>query len=220
MRHIEFQYLVIKQNGFVLKRCFDLDDLVSGFVKTWLAANRVGEKDLVIPRQLVDYTLEDRIPIFEGDVVKHDGEIQEVYWDDSYAQYRSVSTGTWSDDFWTNNVDVVGNIFEHPELLEEYNEPPDPYQLLLGEFQTMSFLTIPEFRSTQDKIDWGLNTQCDCPWHKKQKRFFEIINKLNDTADQEWMIEFLDWACQIDESLSMEQDYVQYLLDNTKFNEE
>jgi hypothetical protein len=63
--------------------------------------------------------------IYEGDIVEYDGRdgVGEICWDDLDCSFYVKTNAGWADIFsdkrrW-NRLEVVGNIFENPELINK-----------------------------------------------------------------------------------------------------
>jgi len=60
--------------------------------------------------------------IYEGDIVQVNGRNQEVFFKDGYFGWGQQHTGTYSfDPFESEEIEVIGNIYENPELIKENN---------------------------------------------------------------------------------------------------
>jgi uncharacterized phage protein (TIGR01671 family) len=74
---------------------------------------------------LMQYTgLKDKngVEIYEGDIVKIEKEIFKIYWHDGHAGFwieriGRPMEGTWNMYYVSANGEVIGNIYENPELL-------------------------------------------------------------------------------------------------------
>jgi uncharacterized phage protein (TIGR01671 family) len=114
MREVKFRALIAGE-----MREFDLYDIYGGEFDD-------GYK---IPVNVMQYTgLKDtnRVEIYEGDIVNHNGiGIGFISYNDKHAAYKIVFKGTtrkWLIDMLEREMrelEVIGNIYENPELLEE-----------------------------------------------------------------------------------------------------
>lgn len=133
MREIEFRAWLKKQNQMRNKVSFHAGQLWTGY--TWITLDDNVE--------LMQYTgLKDKngVKIFEGDVVKtYSGVIYVVYFDERSGVFGLISSSLygyedrrWFDDISNmvvinnsevyKNLEVIGNIYENPELLEVDDE--------------------------------------------------------------------------------------------------
>lgn len=59
-----------------------------------------------------------KTPIFEGDIVKHNGECYVIKYLEKYMRFSPVKPGTVFSVFDYTQAEVIGNIFDNPELLK------------------------------------------------------------------------------------------------------
>lgn len=58
--------------------------------------------------------------IYEGDIVKVNGELMEVFFKDGYFGWGKEHSGAYSfDPFGAEQLEIIGNIYENPNLLKE-----------------------------------------------------------------------------------------------------
>jgi len=86
--------------------------------------NQCPNHEVRTDTQLMQYTgLKDKngVEIYEGDVVKHGNGIQQVYYDNTTASYQMNLKGSVYDQEYGgyDNVEVIGNIYQNPELLRD-----------------------------------------------------------------------------------------------------
>lgn len=59
-----------------------------------------------------------KTPIFEGDIVKHNGECYVIKYLEKYMRFSPVKPGTVFAVFDYTQAEIIGNIFDNPELLK------------------------------------------------------------------------------------------------------
>lgn len=110
------------------KIAFRVWDSNSGrmFVPTWEEIGGIVEyPNLNSHFHLMQYTgLKDRNgkEIYEGDIIKHDGGVEEVKWygarqvSDEYSRW--IDIGYLFDASDIESIEVIGNVYENPELIK------------------------------------------------------------------------------------------------------
>ena len=132
MREIEFRF-------------YDKDEQKMHYVKSlWFPLGSPNYKDISIHNPdedcyewrgiddgyLMQYTgLKDKngTKIFEGDIVRYDNGFGIITWSDPDSSYMCVDEGgeywAWISELYMPSVEVIGNKFDNPELLEvQHNE--------------------------------------------------------------------------------------------------
>lgn len=88
--------------------------------KIWTGANWYDFDDI----ELIEYTgLKDRnaVKIFEGDIVNTDEAWKPIFmveWDKEMGKWRMANDFSYKSLWFVHNYEVIGNIYENPELLE------------------------------------------------------------------------------------------------------
>lgn len=80
----------------------------------------------VIPETVEQYTgLTDKngVKIFEGDIVKHYDAVYEIRYITKYTRFAGRNSGCIFAGIPLGNTEVIGNIYDNPELLETATKP-------------------------------------------------------------------------------------------------
>lgn len=84
----------------------------------WL---QTGDFDYFIPMQYTGLNDKNKKPIYEGDILSmHNGQYNsQVIWDtDGYVADHIGNGGSESITTWIEDCEIIGNIYENPELLK------------------------------------------------------------------------------------------------------
>ena len=82
----------------------------------------------VVPETVGQYTgLTDKngVKIFEGDIVKHYDAVYEIRYITKYTRFAGRNSGCIFAGIPLGNTEVIGNIYDNPELLETAAKPAD-----------------------------------------------------------------------------------------------
>lgn len=145
---MKFRYTVKRNNGFVLSKIFNLEEIEGLIFNQWMKANIININN-IIRDQFTGLNDINKKEIYEGDIIKapdrkikfkaHNGDPEEWYWKEDYPSiYCSIGdiiivtrcdlTGGFhpfsdydSDCGYYNNseyFEIIGNIHKNPELLD------------------------------------------------------------------------------------------------------
>ncbi len=118
MRGIKFRYTCDRGNGHIFSEDFTLNEIERGEASHWIAKNLVAEGQLH-RRQYIEQKDKNRVEIYEGDIVKRLNINLTVYWHEFTACWRMTGrTGVTKGDM-ALMCEVIGNIYENPELKED-----------------------------------------------------------------------------------------------------
>lgn len=135
MRELKFSYIYQHDDtGKILNKKFDIHEIELELMGECF----IERYTLIARRQYTGLKDKNRVEIYEDDIIKDSsGRLMIVQWDNRIGTSRFIfrtintvghikegkclSTHEWiiSDD---NDTEVVGNIYENPELLEEIND--------------------------------------------------------------------------------------------------
>jgi hypothetical protein len=119
MREIKFEYMFrYEDNGYHYdKHIFTLDEIRKGAVDEWLGYSFVSSAEVVVIRQFTGLKDKNGKEIYEGDVVFWASRNFIVEWDKDKFIMKTLKEGFGSIDRW-EECEVIGNIYENPELLK------------------------------------------------------------------------------------------------------
>lgn len=142
MRTIKFRYTVVRSNGFIFKKEFTIQEIERGDAKAWLEINHVGSSDVVYRLQFTGLLDKNGKEIYDGDILHSYGELFSNFGQYPTGKYAtSIYQVLWVKDGWGHKTlvsktqvigheskglavmasltDIIGNIYENPELLKK-----------------------------------------------------------------------------------------------------
>lgn len=140
MREIKYKYYVVRENGFVFSKIFDIRDIEIGQSERFLENNHVGDLDKVLKRcQFTGLTDKNGKELYEGDYIKftdkNNGyakdELLAIKWNKGnfgFIVYNPKCCEVCRNGFGGisdlgeaicigGELEIIGNIYENPELL-------------------------------------------------------------------------------------------------------
>lgn len=118
MREIKFKYTCKRENGHIFSEIFTLAEIEKGNIALWFTVNKIGSNDKVFKSQYIDHPDKNGMEIYEGAIVKHtnNDDFFEVIWVNVSWQVRNLRTKFTFMLFDFENIEVIGDIYENPEL--------------------------------------------------------------------------------------------------------
>lgn len=111
-REIKFELVAKNMSGKILREVYTLDDLM-GFEES-------HSVDIIAKRQYTGLKDKNGVEIYERDIMRHDAfkkgsDIDVVEYCDDDAAFEFLGCASE----WETHCEVIGNIFENPELLDK-----------------------------------------------------------------------------------------------------
>ena len=126
MENIKFKY-ILKHKGKIKVVFATIEEIEQGKMDEYLMqkSEKFRSEDTVIARNLWIGKLDkNEKEIYDGDIIKDtQGWLWKVFWRDKFVGFylKKIDDSEWIDLLWGGNVsglEVIGNIYENPELLK------------------------------------------------------------------------------------------------------